>query len=108
MRSRASGVIPGGAYTRSRLRGEPPEVYERIGPEMEALETATRRDPERPELEHYRRRDEIDLLVPVAQVGAPTSRGIQGAAIGRVAHPTRPPFARATDHRRRSTASSTR
>jgi hypothetical protein len=62
----AAGVIPGGAYTRSRLRGEPPAVYERIGPEMEALEASTRRDPDRPGLEHYRRRDEIDLLVPVA------------------------------------------
>ena len=62
----AAGVIPGGAYARSRLRGEPPEVYDRIAPAMEALEVATARDPARPGLEHYRRRDEIDVLIPVA------------------------------------------
>ena len=62
----AAGAIPGGAYTRARLRGEPPGLYDRIAPEMEALEAATSRDRERPGVEFYRRRDEIDLLVPVA------------------------------------------
>jgi hypothetical protein len=27
-----SGTLPGGRYLRARLRGEPPEVYERIRP----------------------------------------------------------------------------
>jgi hypothetical protein len=27
-----SGTLPGGRYLRARLRGEPPGVYERIGP----------------------------------------------------------------------------
>ena len=62
----AAGVIPGGDYARSRLRGEPPDLYDRIAPTMQALEAAVARDPDRPELEHYRRRDEIDLFVPVA------------------------------------------
>jgi hypothetical protein len=61
-----AGVIPGGSYVRSRLRGEPPAVYDRVPIAMQALAAAVTRDPERPEIEHYRRRDEIDVLVPVA------------------------------------------
>jgi hypothetical protein len=49
-----------------RLQGEPPEVYERIGPTFAALARAARPDPTRPSIEFYRRRDEIDLLLPVA------------------------------------------
>jgi hypothetical protein len=60
-----AGVIPGGSYARTRLRGEPPELYDRIAPEFEALEAASARDPSRPGLEYYRRRDEVHLLVPV-------------------------------------------
>jgi hypothetical protein len=48
------------------LRGEPPQVYERIAPTFEALAKTTRSDESRPSIEHYRRRDEIDLLLPVA------------------------------------------
>jgi DNA gyrase inhibitor GyrI len=59
-----TGTIPGGAYLRVRLRGEPPEIYEQIGPRMAELEAATDRDEHRPLIEFYRRRDEIDLLVP--------------------------------------------
>ena len=62
----AAGVIPGGAYARSRLRGEPPAVYDRIPGAVQALAAGARRDLGRPEVEHYRRRDEIDVLVPVA------------------------------------------
>ncbi|MBA3244760.1 MAG: AraC family transcriptional regulator [Actinobacteria bacterium] len=64
-----SGTLPGGRYLRARLRGEPPEVYERIGPTFEALERAARpgSDATRPNIEHYRRRGEIDLLLPVAE-----------------------------------------
>jgi hypothetical protein len=43
-----------------RLRGEPPEVYDRIAAAAEGP-----RDPARPIIEHYRRRDEIDVLRPV-------------------------------------------
>ena len=60
-----AGVLPGGTYLRARLRGEPPEVYERIVPTFAALEKEARRDHSRPTLELYRRRDEIDLLLPV-------------------------------------------
>ena len=58
-------VIPGGAYLRVRLRGEPPAVYGEIGRIITSLEAAPDADAERPRIEHYRRRDEIDLLVPV-------------------------------------------
>lgn len=59
---------------RARLRGEPPGVYDRIPPAFAALETAVARDGERPCIESYRRRDVVDLLVPVApsdEPGAP-------------------------------------
>ena len=60
-----SGTLPGGRYLRARLRGEPPEVYERIAPTFTALLEIARPDPTRPSIEFYRRRDEIDLLLPV-------------------------------------------
>ena len=59
-------VVPGGRYVRLRLKGEPPAVYELIGPTYEALETHATRDGSRPSLEVYRRRDAIDILMPVA------------------------------------------
>jgi hypothetical protein len=59
------GVIPGGRYARSRLRGDPPAVYEQIGPTVDALEAAVEVDRTRPVVELYRRNDEIDILVPV-------------------------------------------
>ena len=61
-----SGSLPGGRYLRARLRGEPPGVYERIAPTFAALESVARPDTTRPNIELYRRRDEIDLLLPVA------------------------------------------
>ena len=61
-----SGTLPGGRYLRARLRGEPPEVYERIGPTFATLVKAAAPDETRPSIEFYRHRDEIDLLVPVA------------------------------------------
>ena len=60
-----SGTLPGGRYLRARLRGEPPAVYERIGPTFGELTQKAKPDPSRPSLEHYRRRDEIDLLLPI-------------------------------------------
>ena len=59
------GTLPGGRYLRARLRGEPPGIYGRIGPMFEQLTQNTKPDLSRPSLEHYRRRDEIDLLLPV-------------------------------------------
>jgi hypothetical protein len=61
-----TGLLPGGRYLRTRLRGEPPQVYERIAPTFEALVQTTRPDESRPSIEFYRRHDEIDLLLPVA------------------------------------------
>jgi len=60
-----SGILPGGRYLRARLHGEPPAVYDRIGPAFTELERAAAADPTRPEIEFYRKRDEIDLLLPI-------------------------------------------
>jgi hypothetical protein len=68
-----SGTLPGGRYLRARLRGEPPEVYERIGPTFEALVKTAHPDSTRPSIEFYRQRDEIDLLLPVADSPAATN-----------------------------------
>ncbi|MFZ0342341.1 MAG: GyrI-like domain-containing protein [Gaiellaceae bacterium] len=59
------GTLPGGRFLRARLRGEPPAVYERIGQTFDDLTRQATPDESRPSLEHYRRRDEIDLLLPV-------------------------------------------
>ncbi len=60
------GVLPGGRYARVRLTGEPPDVYRLIGPTFERLSQRPDRDRSRPGIEFYRRRDVIDLLLPVA------------------------------------------
>jgi hypothetical protein len=60
-----SGTLPGGRYLRARLRGEPPGIYQRIKPTFDALSAHAARDDGRPSLEHYRRHDEIDLLLPI-------------------------------------------
>ena len=60
-----SGTLPGGRYLRARLRGDPPAVYERIGSTFDELTRQAKPDETRPSLEHYRRHDEIDLLLPV-------------------------------------------
>ena len=60
------GTLPGGSYLRARLRGDPPGVYEEIGPTFDELTRHTKPDTSRPSLEHYRRVDEIDLLLPIA------------------------------------------
>ena len=60
-----NGTLPGGRYLRAQLRGEPPAVYERIGPTFEDLMREAKADTSRPGLEYYRRRDEIDLLLPI-------------------------------------------
>jgi hypothetical protein len=59
--------LPGGWYLRARITGDPPGLYERIGPAMRALAAlAAPADPDRPLVEFYRRHDEIELWVPVA------------------------------------------
>ncbi len=60
-----SATLPGGTYLRTRLRGEPPAVYEQIGSTFAALVQTAVADETRPSIEFYRRRDEIDLLLPV-------------------------------------------
>ena len=59
-------VIPGGVFLRVRLRGEPPAIYEEIGPAYHSLTEAGVRDDSRPSIEVYRRHDEIDVLMPVS------------------------------------------
>jgi hypothetical protein len=59
------GTLPGGRYACVRLHGEPPGVYEQIGPTAERLAQRPDADPARPTLEYYRRHDVIDVLVPV-------------------------------------------
>ena len=60
-----TGTLPGGRYLRERIRGEPPALYERIGPTFEELLKDATPDETRPSIEFYRRHDEIDLLLPV-------------------------------------------
>jgi hypothetical protein len=48
-----------------RLHGEPPGVYGQIGPTAERLAQRPDADVTRPTLEYYRRRDLIDVLVPI-------------------------------------------
>jgi hypothetical protein len=60
-----TGTLPGGRYLRVRLRGEPPALYDRIGPTFQELARCAPSDETRPSIEFYRRHDEIDLLLPV-------------------------------------------
>jgi hypothetical protein len=61
-----TGILPGGWYLQPRIAGEPPGLYQRIGPAVEALEAlASAADPARPVVEYYRRHDVIELWVPV-------------------------------------------
>jgi hypothetical protein len=60
-----SGTLPGGSYLRARLRADPPGIYERIRPTFDAMMEEAKPDVSRPSLEHYRRHDEIDLLLPI-------------------------------------------
>lgn len=61
------GELPGGRFRRGRLGGEPPDVYGRIGAAVEELVSAGPVDPSRPVVEFYKRRDEIELRVPVTE-----------------------------------------
>lgn len=59
------GTIPGGRYLRVVLTGEPPDVYSLIGPSFQRMEAASDVDQTRPFVEFYKRRDRIELLVPI-------------------------------------------
>jgi hypothetical protein len=59
------GKLPGGAFLHGRLIGDPPQLYERIGPGMAELEAMVEVDRRRPLVEYYRRYNEIELWVPV-------------------------------------------
>lgn len=59
------GTLPGGTYLRGRIVGEPPQLYEQIGPGMTELEQASTVDDSRPFVEFYRRHAEIELWVPI-------------------------------------------
>jgi hypothetical protein len=59
------GTLSGGRYACVRVHGEPPGIYEQIGPTAERLAQRTDADHTRPTLEYYRRRDLIDVLVPL-------------------------------------------
>jgi hypothetical protein len=62
----STATLPGGWYLQARITGDPPGLYERIGPAMQALEElAAPADPARPLVEYYRRHDVIELWVPV-------------------------------------------
>ncbi len=63
-----TGVLPGGWYLSARIIGEPPELYDRIGPAMRALAALATVDPDRPLVEYYRRHDQIELWVPVPEL----------------------------------------
>ena len=59
-------TLPGGKYARARIKGEPPELYRRIGPAFDDLGNINdTKDFMRPYIEFYRARDEVDLLVPI-------------------------------------------
>lgn len=66
----ASGELAGGAYLRLNLHGEPPEVHAGIGPGFDRLHAAAKADPKRPQVEFYRRRNEIELWLPISEGGA--------------------------------------
>ena len=61
-----TAAVPGGRYLRARLRGDPAQLYERIPSTFAELEAAAARDNTRPGIELYRRVDEVDLLMPLA------------------------------------------
>jgi hypothetical protein len=60
-------TLPGGPYARTRLLGEPPELYGRIGETFDRVAKSVAADDSRPWLEYYRSENEVDVLVPVVK-----------------------------------------
>jgi len=61
------GSLPGGRFLRGHLHGEHPEIYRSIGPGFDELQaTAGGVDRSRPLVEFYKRHNEIELWLPVA------------------------------------------
>ena len=52
-------------FKKSKKTYDPPALYERIGPTFDEMAHERAPDESRPSLEHYRRYDEIDLLLPI-------------------------------------------
>jgi hypothetical protein len=62
----AVGELAGGPYLRLLLKGEPPGIYGEIAPGFAELHSTVERDGDRHDVEFYRRRDEIELWMPVS------------------------------------------
>ncbi|MEU8181292.1 hypothetical protein AB0B85_00505 [Micromonospora sp. NPDC049044] len=60
-----SGVVPGGQYLTATVRGPQPAAYALLTPTFEQLRRSGDPDDARPNIEHYRRHDRIDLLMPI-------------------------------------------
>ena len=59
------GSLPGGTYLRARIRGEAPQIYEKIEPTFQFMFQCAQRDLSRPQIEFYRSHGEIDCLMPI-------------------------------------------
>lgn len=59
------GTLAGGWYLRGRLVGDPPQIYGRIADGMAELRAMLLADGVRPLVEFYRRRDQIELWLPI-------------------------------------------
>jgi len=59
------GVLQGGSYVRMRLRQKAPAMHDEIVAVFEELQETDGRDRGRPRIEYYRRRGEVDVLMPV-------------------------------------------
>ena len=60
------GTLRGGWYLRGRMTGEPSDIYAVIGDAMSDLRARADGDPTRPLVEYYRRHNQVELWVPVA------------------------------------------
>jgi hypothetical protein len=63
-----TGTLPGGAYLRGRMVGEPSAIYALIGSGMNELKAMVQVDTTRPLVEFYRRHDQVELWVPIPAV----------------------------------------
>src|SRR5262249_56158184 len=66
------GTLPGGRFACVRLHGEPPAVYEQIGPTAERLAKRPDADHTRPTLQYYRPPNPLHALLPVVSPRLPS------------------------------------